>query len=110
MKKETFICYSSWSDVLKILDDTTIVIDNGTTGNTIDPTELLYLGGEPIIPKTITYKDNTLFLGNITLKRKSFTTRDVDYVRNNSKVYFDYKAGNFETSSKLIRFFAKSKL
>ena len=23
MKKETFICYSSWSDVLKILDDTT---------------------------------------------------------------------------------------
>lgn len=78
-------------DIYKILDDTTIVIDNGTTGNAIDPTELLYLGGEPIIPKTITYKDNTLFLGNITLKRKSFTTGEVDLVRNNSKVYFDYK-------------------
>lgn len=78
-------------DIYKILNNTAIVIDNGTTGNTVDPTELLYLGGEPIIPKAITYKDNTLFLGNIALKRKSFTTRDVDYVRNNSKVYFDYK-------------------
>lgn len=78
-------------DIYKILNNTVIVIDNGTTGNTIDPTELLYLGGEPIIPKSITYKDNTLFLGNITLKRKSFTEKEVDYVRNNSSVYFDYK-------------------
>lgn len=43
--------------------------DNGTSGDTVDPTELLYLGGEEVIFGTIAQKDNTLFLGDITLKR-----------------------------------------
>ena len=46
-------------------------IDNGTLGETIDPTQLLYIGGEDIIAGTITQNDNTLFLGNITLNKLS---------------------------------------
>lgn len=45
--------------------------DNGTSGNSVDPTELLYVGGEEIIAGTITQKDNTLFLGDIKTSRKS---------------------------------------
>lgn len=48
-------------------------IDNGTLGETIDPTQLLYIGGEDIIAGTITQKDNTLFLGNITLNKLSIS-------------------------------------
>lgn len=44
--------------------------DNGVTGDIVDPTELLYIGGEEIIAGTINQKDSTLFLGDITLKRK----------------------------------------
>ena len=44
--------------------------DNGTSGDIIDPTELLYVGGEEVVFGTMTQKDNTLFLGDITLKRK----------------------------------------
>ena len=47
-----------------------VYVDNGTTGTTVDPTELLYVGGESIVPQTMTHKDNTLFLGNIKLKNK----------------------------------------
>lgn len=43
--------------------------DSGTTGETIDPTELLYLGGEDITVETLAQKDNTLFLGNLHLNR-----------------------------------------
>lgn len=49
----------------------TTVIDNGSVGETIDATKLLFIGGEPVAPATFTAKDNTLFLGNITLKRPS---------------------------------------
>lgn len=44
--------------------------DNGTSGDLIDPTELLYIGGEEIISGTMTQKDNTLFLGDVSIKRK----------------------------------------
>ena len=44
--------------------------DNGTSGDIIDPTELLYVGGEEVVFGTMAQKDNTLFLGDITLKRK----------------------------------------
>lgn len=42
-------------------------IDNGLTGDTVDPTELLYKGGEDICVKTMEQKDDTLFFGNISL-------------------------------------------
>ena len=42
--------------------------DNGTTGASVDPTEILYLGGKEIAALTMTEKDQTLFIGNITAK------------------------------------------
>lgn len=45
------------------------IVDNNTTGDTVDPYYLLYLGGKDIVPKCIASKDNTLFLGDITYKR-----------------------------------------
>lgn len=42
-------------------------VDTGNIGSNTDPTELLYIGGEDILAETITHKDNTLFLGNISL-------------------------------------------
>ena len=44
-------------------------VDTGTIGDNIDPTELLYKGGEQIAAKTIQDKNGTLFLGNISLTR-----------------------------------------
>ena len=44
-------------------------IDTGYNGDTVDPTELLYKGGETVAVKTIDQKDNTLFMGNIVLTR-----------------------------------------
>lgn len=39
--------------------------DDGITGSSIDPTELLYKSKSMLVAKTIAQKDNTLFLGNI---------------------------------------------
>ena len=55
---------------LSTSDKRIVYVDKGTEGDLIDPTELLYIGGEDIIANTINQKDNTLFLGNIELKRK----------------------------------------
>lgn len=48
--------------------DAVVYCDTGTTGETIDPTRLLYIGGRSIIPECIVQKDNTLFLGNYELQ------------------------------------------
>lgn len=52
----------------KDLKDAVVYCDTGDVGRTIDPTQLLYIGGKAIIPNTITHKDNTLFLGNYELQ------------------------------------------
>lgn len=46
-----------------------VFVDDGIKGSIIDPTRLLYIGGEKLIVGTLNQKDNTLFLGNIELKR-----------------------------------------
>lgn len=57
---------------VKIEEDRTInYIDTNTVGSTVDPTLLLYLGGVSLSAETLTQKDNTLFLGNITQSRQS---------------------------------------
>jgi len=48
--------------------------DSGVTGKTVDPTELIYKGSEPITVGTIAQKDNTLFLGDIKLIRRLIAT------------------------------------
>lgn len=64
-----------------------IYIDTGLTGTDIDPTKMLYIGGESIVAGTIAEKDNTLFLGNIELKRQAIPddikTKLEGYVKNN---------------------------
>lgn len=50
--------------------DTITYMDTGTTGSSLDPTELLYKGGENIVVQTMEQKDNTLFLGNINIQRQ----------------------------------------
>ena len=47
--------------------------DTNTTGEIIDPTIIQYIGGKEIIAHTLDQKDNTLFLGNISLATKSVT-------------------------------------
>lgn len=42
--------------------------DTGTSGDSVDPTELLYKGGTAVSASTIEQKDGTLFLGNIENK------------------------------------------
>ena len=44
-------------------------LDTGTNGDTIDSMELMYKGGEDIVCQTLEQKDNTLFLGNLEIKR-----------------------------------------
>ena len=59
--------------------------DDGTKGYTIDPTQLLYIGGRNIIAGTIAQKDNTLFLGNVTINEQSEKFADIA----NSDLEFD---------------------
>lgn len=41
------------------------LIDNGINQETLDATQLFFIGGNPMYASTLTQKDNTLFLGNI---------------------------------------------
>ncbi len=52
-----------------LTDNKASFIDTGTTGESIDPTELLFKGGEVITAETMSQKDNTLFMGNIKVSR-----------------------------------------
>ena len=65
--------------------------DNGVSGDSIDPTELLYLGGEEVVFGTMAQKDNTLFLGDITLKRKNFDKEILNFFKGKSVVFKDTK-------------------
>ena len=97
--------YTDWSCRLST-SKTISFVDNGSVGTTIDPTELLYKGGEEVIPYTITQKDNTLFLGNLTLKRRSIPediraeiknlnvgsgSKNSVYVNNSNNAIYPYK-------------------
>lgn len=63
-------------DISGVTNGSINIIDNNTTGDVVDPTYLLYVGGKDIIANCIATKDNTLFLGNISYKRKSI--RDLE--------------------------------
>ncbi len=81
-----------------------IYTDNGTTGNTVDPYELLYIGGKEITAYTMADKDNTLFMGNITQPNFSvtkiqeyFDTQRSYYEGNNGIVY-----SNTDTAKQIV--------
>lgn len=67
-------------------------VDNGTTGTSVDPTELLYVGGEDVVFGTMTQKDNTLFLGNANIQRKLVGINIINKV----------KGGNISFGSKYV--------
>lgn len=52
-----------------VAGNSVVIVDDGQKGETVDPTELLYIGGESIIASTMTQKDNTLFFGDLKLTR-----------------------------------------
>ena len=68
--------------------------DNGSSGDSVDPTELLYIGGEEVVFGTMTQKDNTLFLGDIKTKRKTLDST--------IRSYFKGKNITFSTHNKSI--------
>lgn len=61
-------------------------LDTGTSGNSVDPTELLYKGGEVISAETMEQKDNTLFFGNISITRPNIPQSIKDGIKNNTRV------------------------
>lgn len=64
--------------------------DNGISGSTIDPTELLYVGGEEVVFGTMAQKDNTLFLGDIENKRKVLSQNIRNFFREKSITFNSY--------------------
>lgn len=62
-------------------NSTVTFVDNGTTGSLVDPDQFLYTGGEEVIFQTMAQKDNTLFLGNARLKRRTVS----EAIRNEAK-------------------------
>lgn len=64
--------------------------DNGLSGDSVDPTELLYIGGEEVVFGTMTQKDNTLFLGDIETKRKTLDSTIRSYFKGKSITFSTY--------------------
>ena len=71
-------------------------IDNGNIGETIDPFELLYKGGESITAKTLEQKDNTLFLGNLIIKREHIKASIQERLQQDVSLQDDVKLRHFE--------------
>ena len=83
--------------------------DTGVDGESLDPTALLFIGGEPIFAGTMAQKDNTLFLGDITINRRPLSTTVKDQARNLNPTYVtktitlpdDADVGNYSYTSQL---------
>lgn len=74
-------------------------VDNGTTGTSVDPTELLYVGGEDVVFGTMTQKDNTLFLGNANIQRKLVGTDIINKVKGGNISFSSKYVGNYVQTS-----------
>ena len=60
------------------INPTVSYIDTGFSGETIDPTELLYKGGEVISAETMEQKDGTMFFGGIKIERNTLSSYKTD--------------------------------
>lgn len=74
-------------------------VDNGTTGTSVDPTELLYVGGEDVVFGTMAQKDNTLFLGNANIQRKLVGTDIINKVKGGNISFGSKYVGNYVQAS-----------
>lgn len=71
--------------------------DDGYQGSTVDPTELLYIGGETIVPKVFEHKDGVLFFGNFKINYLSFTEAQKTAIKAKSdNITFDYKSTEYD--------------
>lgn len=99
----TPICKRIQDIEINDLDDSTAsYIDIGTSGDSVDPAELFYKGGETISALTLEQKDNTLFLGNIHITRPQI----VDTLKTNIQSNFagvDGDLSNVSQSSRKIK-------
>ena len=83
-------------DVKRVVDlaisttDKITYTDNGSSGDSVDPTELLYVGGEEVVFGTMAQKDNTLFLGDIKTKRKTLDSTIRSYFKGKSITFSTY--------------------
>ena len=68
--------------------------DDGTTGANIEPSQLLYIGGEDIIFQTIAQKDNTLFLGNAKIQRKLIDKDLISKLREQNITFYNSYVGD----------------
>lgn len=66
-------------------------IDSNTSGDIVDSTELLYMGGEEAVFGCMCQKDNTLFLGDIRLKRSLMDKSWLDKFRSVHADLSEYK-------------------
>lgn len=64
--------------------------DNGSSGDSVDSTELLYIGGEEVVFGTMAQKDNTLFLGDIETKRKILDSTIRNYFKGKNIAFSTY--------------------
>lgn len=75
--------------------ETLTYTDNGTIGTSVDPTELLYVGGEEVVFGTMTQKDNTLFLGNADIKRKLVRPDIINSIKGGNISFNQRYVGNY---------------
>ena len=81
----------------------TVIYDTGTIGTTVDPSELLYLGGTELVAGTISHKDGTLFLGNINIEKSYIKDEDKKTIEDNSTLeYILEKSTNNDDSSSYL--------
>lgn len=66
-----------------------IVVDNNSHLTSVDASQLLYLGSQHVVANTLTHKDQTLFLGDL-----SSVDRDYDYVESLLKSEMIATSGN----------------
>lgn len=66
------------------------LVDTNTTGTTEDPTKLLFLQKNSIIPNTLDQKDGTLFVGNYNLNRPTITKDLADSFKYNSLIAIEW--------------------
>lgn len=66
--------------------------DTGDIGYSVDSNEILYAGGQEVIPKTFAQKDNTLFMGNYKEKNALITDKSLfSSIRTDTHLGFKYK-------------------
>lgn len=89
--------------------------DTNTNVENIDPSILLYLGSDNIIPYTFTHKDGTLFLGNYFLDRDTLIEEEWEDRVNRGgdediKIYTSHKEVEIPFSNELSQYYFEFEL